>query len=78
MYDNISKKDFIKLIESDLLLYVHLLIISSKDPNVLDYLAEMRSLWEELKSNKHMPNCICEHPCRCEVMRVAHNYRIEY
>jgi len=37
----------------------------------------MKTLWEELNSHRPMPNCTCIHPCRCEAMRSARNFRLE-
>jgi len=47
------------------------------DKSVLDYFIEMKSLWEELNSHRPMPICTCPHPCRCESMRAARNFRIK-
>jgi len=44
---------------------------------VLDYLTEMKSLWEELNSHRPMPVCTCPHPCRCESVRAAREFRME-
>jgi len=44
---------------------------------VLDYFTEIKTLWEELNSNRPMPHCTCAHPCRCATMREARNYRLE-
>ena len=43
---------------------------------VLEYFTELKSLWEELNSHRPMPMCICPHPCRCESMRSARNFRL--
>jgi len=37
----------------------------------------MKSLWEELNSNRPMPMCTYPHPCRYESMRSARNFRSE-
>jgi len=44
---------------------------------VLDYFTEMKSLWEELNSHRTMPICTCPHPCHCELMCAARNFRME-
>jgi len=44
---------------------------------VLDYLTEMKILWEELNSQRPMPLCTCIHQCRCEAMRSARYFRLE-
>lgn len=44
---------------------------------VLEYFTELKSLWEELNSHCPMPMCTCPHPCRCESMRSARNFRLE-
>jgi hypothetical protein len=28
------------------------------DKSVLDYFTKMKSLWEELSSHRHIPNCV--------------------
>ena len=44
--------------------------------SVLEYFTEMKSLWDELDSHRLIPNCTCIHPCRCESIRLAKQYRI--
>ena len=44
---------------------------------MLEYFTEMKSLWEELNSHRPMPMCTCPHPCQCESMRSARNFRLE-
>lgn len=45
---------------------------------VLDYYTEIHGLWEELNSHRPMPTCTCNQQCRCEAMRYAKNFCIEY
>jgi CRISPR/Cas system-associated endonuclease Cas3-HD len=45
--------------------------------SVLDYFTEMKALWEELSSQRPIPNCSCIHPCRCAASRVAKVHRNE-
>ena len=45
--------------------------------SILEYFTEMKTLWEELNSNRPMPNCTCHVPCRCEAMRSARLHRME-
>jgi len=45
--------------------------------SVLDYITEMKNLWEKLNSHRPMPHCTCPHPCRCATMREARNFRLE-
>jgi len=40
---------------------------------VLDYFTEMKTLWEELNSHRHMPHCTY----RCVAMREPRNFRFE-
>jgi len=46
--------------------------------SVLEYFTELKSLWEELNSRRQMPMCTCTHPCHCESMRSARNFRLEH
>jgi len=43
--------------------------------SVLDYFTEMKALWEELSSHRHIPSCVGIHTCRCETSRVAKIHR---
>lgn len=45
---------------------------------VLDYYTEIHDLWEELNSHRPMPTYTCDRQCRCEAMRYAKNFCIEY
>lgn len=44
---------------------------------LIDYLIEIHGLWEELKSYRVIPTCTHIHQCRREVMRYAHDFRLE-
>ena len=45
--------------------------------SVWEYFTELKALWEELHSHRHLPNCTCPVQCRCDAMRVNKEYRIE-
>lgn len=44
---------------------------------VLDYFTKIKTLWEELNSQRPTPICIYIHPCTCDAMCSAHIFRLE-